>query len=124
MAPSISSLISLATFVASANALTYDYVIIGAGTSGLIVAHRLTELANVTVAVIEAGSSVVNNINVTDVGGYGNAFDTPIDWAYQTTNQTYVDDGATKVLRAGKAVGGTSTINGMCESSKSVCSHV
>lgn len=64
--------------------------------------------------VIEAGSSVVNNINVTDVGGYGNAFDTPIDWAYQTTNQTYVDDGATKVLRAGKAVGGTSTINGIC----------
>jgi choline dehydrogenase-like flavoprotein len=82
MFPPVLSLLSLATLVASTQALTYDYIIVGAGTSGLVIAHRLTELSNVTVAVIEAGLSVINSANVTDVGGYGNAFDTPIDWAY------------------------------------------
>lgn len=33
----------------------YDFVIVGRGTSGLIVANRLSEMNNVTVAVIEAG---------------------------------------------------------------------
>jgi choline dehydrogenase-like flavoprotein len=111
MAPLLKRIIPFATLLTSAQALAYDYVIIGAGTSGLVIAHRLTELANVTVAVIEAGSSVVDNINVTDVGGYGNAFGTAIDWAYESTNQSFTD-GSTKTLRAGKAVGGTSTING------------
>lgn len=110
MTPSISSVLSLAALAATSQALTYDYVI-GGGTSGLTVAHRLSEL-NVTVAVIEAGASVVNNINVTDVGGYGNAFGTQIDWAYESIKQTFAN-GDKQVLRAGKAVGGTSAINGM-----------
>ncbi|KAF4626307.1 hypothetical protein G7Y89_g11852 [Cudoniella acicularis] len=105
IAPSFSFL-SIATLLATSQALTYDYVIIGGGTSSLVVAHRLSELPNVTVAVIEAGASVVYNINVTDVGGYGNAFGTAIDWAYQSTNQTS-GGGWVQTLRAGKAVGGT-----------------
>lgn len=92
--------------------INYDYVIIGAGTSGLVVAHRLSELENVTVAVIEAGDSVFNNSNVTNPAGYGLAFGTAIDWAYQTTNQAYAGD-TVQTMRAGKAIGGTSTINGM-----------
>jgi hypothetical protein len=111
----LSVFLSLAALVTSSQALTYDYVIIGAGTSGLVIANRLSELPNITVAVIEAGASVVNNTNVTDIGGYGNAFGTAIDWAYQSTNQTYAG-GAVQTLRAGKAVGGTSTINGMVSS--------
>src|SRR4051812_650433 len=53
--------------------LTYDYVIVGAGTSGLVIANRLSEL-NVTVAVIEAGDSQLNNVNVSNPMGYGLAF--------------------------------------------------
>ncbi|KAJ5980652.1 hypothetical protein N7481_007950 [Penicillium waksmanii] len=81
---------------------TYDYIVVGGGTSGLVVANRLSELENINVLVIEAGGSAYDNVNVTDTGGYGNAFDTDIDWAYKTKDQEY-----------GKALGGTSLINGM-----------
>ncbi|KAL4925455.1 GMC family oxidoreductase [Aspergillus undulatus] len=90
----------------------YDFIIVGGGTSGLVVANRLSELSNLTVAVIEAGDSVYNNSDVTDVLGYSLAFGTEIDWAYETENQTYAG-GATQIIRAGKALGGTSAINGM-----------
>ncbi|KAF9873797.1 glucose oxidase [Colletotrichum karsti] len=96
----------------AASSQRFDYVIIGGGTSGLVVANRLSELKNVTIAVIEAGDSVYDNANVTDLGGYGNAFGTNIDYAYQTTPQKYGGN-KTQTLRAGKALGGTSTINGM-----------
>ncbi|KAJ8062710.1 hypothetical protein OCU04_009230 [Sclerotinia nivalis] len=91
--------------------LTYDYVIVGGGTSGLVIANRLSEL-DVTVAVIEAGDSGYNNVNITNPAGYGLAFGTDIDWAYQSINQKYAGN-ATQTLRAGKVIGGTSTINGM-----------
>lgn len=99
----------------AANQTAYDYIIVGGGTSGLVVANRLSEDSSVSVLVIEAGASVLDNTNVTDVDGYGLAFGTDIDWQYQSVNQTYGGD-AQKVLRAGKALGGTSTINGAHES--------
>jgi choline dehydrogenase-like flavoprotein len=89
----------------------YDFVIVGGGTSGLVVANRLSEKPDITVAVIEAGDSVLNNPKVSEVSGYGLAFGSEIDWAYQTENQTYAG-GQQQTMRAGKAVGGTSTING------------
>jgi len=89
----------------------YDFVIVGAGTSGLVVANRLSEMEDVTVAVIEAGDSVLNNHNVTSIIGYGLSFGSSIDWAYQTEDQKYAG-GLKQTMRAGKAIGGTSTING------------
>lgn len=89
----------------------YDFVIVGGGTSGLTLANRLSELRHVTVAVIEAGESALNNFNVSNVMGYSTAFGTQVDWAYQTENQTYAG-GLQQTIRAGKALGGTSTING------------
>ncbi|PBP25420.1 glucose oxidase [Diplocarpon rosae] len=117
MSPSLTSLVQFLSLLATThglptNELVYDYVIVGAGTSGLVVANRLSEIPDVTVAVIEAGQSVFNNENVTDINGYGRAFGTDIDFAYQTVNQTYAN-GARQIMRAGKAIGGTSTINGM-----------
>lgn len=91
---------------------TYDYIVVGGGTSGLVVANRLSEQENINVLVIEAGGSVFNNTNVTSTSGYGKAFGTPIDWAYETINQEY-GDGSPQTVRAAKALGGTSTINGM-----------
>lgn len=95
----------------SPSAPHYDFVIIGGGTSGLTIANRLSELQHVTVAVIEAGESALNNFNVTNVMGYSTAFGTQVDWAYQTESQTYAG-GMQQIIRAGKALGGTSTING------------
>ena len=93
----------------------YDYVVIGGGTSGLVIANRLSEQKDVSVLVIEAGDSVFNNTNVTEssilwILNLG----TSIDWQYQGSNQTYAD-GKPRTLSAGKAIGGSSTINGRTE---------
>lgn len=95
----------------SQNADSYDFIIVGGGTAGLAVANRLSEMPDITVAVIETGDSVFHNHNVTQVTGYGLSFGTAIDWAYETENQTYAG-GSKQIMRAGKAIGGTSTING------------
>lgn len=66
---------------------TFDYIIAGAGTCGLVLANRLSADPKVRVAVIEPGEDVRNNINVTDPGLFTVAYDTPIDWQYSTTPQ-------------------------------------
>ncbi|CAN9254114.1 unnamed protein product [Alternaria alternata] len=90
----------------------YDYIIVGGGTSGLVVANRLSEDYNVSVAVIEAGGVELYNSNITDTSKYGNAFSTSVDWQYESVPQIFAGN-ASQVLRAGKALGGTSNINGM-----------
>ncbi|KAF2188096.1 GMC oxidoreductase [Zopfia rhizophila CBS 207.26] len=91
---------------------TFDYIIVGGGTAGLVLANRLSSNLSITVAVIEAGDSVLDNPNVTDVSAFGLAFGSSIDWAYTSAPQKYAGN-RTLTYDAGKALGGTSTINGM-----------
>ncbi|KAH9900433.1 putative GMC oxidoreductase [Xylariomycetidae sp. FL2044] len=105
------ALLMLASSI-SASCEAFDYVIVGAGTCGLVVANRLSEDPSVQVAVLEPGGDVRDNPNVTDVNGFATAFDTPIDWQYSTTPQSGAS-GRVIEWHSGKAIGGTSTINGM-----------
>ncbi|KAE8332471.1 putative glucose oxidase [Aspergillus sergii] len=88
----------------------YDYIIVGGGTSGLAVANRLAQDPKVSVLIIEAGSSVFDNVNVTDINNLPYTYDSPLDWAYETTEQSFGK--RRQVMRAGRALGGTSVMNG------------
>jgi choline dehydrogenase-like flavoprotein len=89
----------------------FDFIIIGGGTAGLTLANRLTELPQIAVAVIEAGGEAFKNPNVTDPNSFTAALGTQVDWQYKSINQTYA--GGQKIAyHGGKAIGGTSAING------------
>ncbi|KAK4245571.1 glucose oxidase [Corynascus novoguineensis] len=103
--------LALRTCASGACLESFDYIIIGAGTSGLVVANRLSENLSVTVAVIEPGTDQRNNSNVTSTE-FGKGLDTPIDWNYASIRQPNAGN-RTFAMHAGKAWGGTSTINGM-----------
>ncbi|GKT70436.1 GMC oxidoreductase [Colletotrichum tofieldiae] len=91
---------------------SYDYVVVGAGASGLTVANRLSEDPNVTVLVIEAGELDAGEDFVKIPGLAGGAVGTKYDW-----NTTYVANdalgGRVVSIPQGKIVGGSTKLNRM-----------
>ncbi|GIJ87035.1 hypothetical protein Asppvi_005937 [Aspergillus pseudoviridinutans] len=75
-------------------------------------ANRLSEDTHLSVLIIERGGSVLQNPLVYNTSAYGVAFGSAIDYAYQSAPQRYMGN-KVETLRAGKALGGTTTINGM-----------
>ncbi|KAJ7323862.1 alcohol oxidase [Mycena albidolilacea] len=97
--------------VAELAPLEYDFVIVGGGTAGLVVANRLTENAKFSVLVLEAG---VNNQDVLDstVPFLVNDLLVPniYEWNYTTTPQSGLNGRALPYLRA-HMLGGCSAHN-------------
>ncbi|KAI3605537.1 aryl-alcohol oxidase [Moniliophthora roreri] len=88
----------------------YDFVIVGGGTAGSVLANRLTEDGNSKVLVVEAG---VNNEGVlaSEVPFLaGNLFGGPLDWNYSTVSQAGADGRQISVPR-GFVLGGSSSIS-------------
>ncbi|KAG8738295.1 hypothetical protein FRC10_007071 [Ceratobasidium sp. 414] len=100
------SLASLVSGVA-VSAATYDYVIVGGGTAGLVVAARLSEDPNVRVAVLEAGGTA----NITDLRNRYLPYGTQVDWVLPTVPQTAANNRVYTHVQ-GKVLGGSSAING------------
>ncbi|MDR8726055.1 GMC family oxidoreductase [Burkholderia pseudomultivorans] len=90
----------------------YDYIVVGAGSSGCVVAGRLSEDPAVRVLLVEAGPSM-DNLWVRMPAGAGKLFmDKRFNWAFDTEPVPTLG-GRTVYWPRGKGLGGSSSINGM-----------
>jgi len=90
----------------------FDYVIVGAGSSGAVLANRLSEDPGVTVCLIEAGPRDTHPLIKVPLGLIGLAKSKRVNWLYSSTPQTGMNGRQIGVPR-GKVLGGSSAINGM-----------
>jgi choline dehydrogenase len=90
---------------------TFDYVIIGAGSSGCVLAARLSEDASARVLLLEAGEDDTNPDIHTPSAAW-NVWMTEADWGYTTVPQPGAA-GRTLYLPRGKVLGGSSSLNAM-----------
>ena len=96
----------------TSQATTYDYIIIGAGSAGCMLAKRLTENPNKRVLLIEAGKHD-NYIWIHIPVGYLYCIDNPrADWRFKTTAEKGLN-GRSLLYPRGRVLGGCSSINGM-----------
>jgi choline dehydrogenase len=89
----------------------YDYVIVGAGSAGCVLANRLTEDPNLTVLLIEAGGSDKKR-EIAIPAAFSKLFKTSYDWAYETEEQSHLNNRRLYWPR-GKMLGGSSSLNAM-----------
>ena len=91
---------------------TYDYIIIGAGSAGCMLAKRLTENPQKKVLLIEAGKND-NYIWIHIPVGYLYCIDNPrADWRFKTVAEKGLN-GRSLLYPRGRVLGGCSSINGM-----------
>ncbi len=89
----------------------YDYVVIGAGSAGCVLANRLSEDPGTRVLVLEAGGKD-RSPNIKIPAAFGNQFHSKLDWDFATDPEPHVD-GREMYIPRGKSLGGSSSMNAM-----------
>ncbi|MGC1308561.1 MAG: GMC family oxidoreductase N-terminal domain-containing protein [Phormidesmis sp.] len=89
--------------------MQYDFIIVGGGSAGCVLASRLSENPEVRVLMIEAGSAQPpENVHLPAMWPF--LWHTPVDWDYQSVPQAALGDRPTHEPR-GKILGGSSALN-------------
>ena len=90
---------------------TYDYIIVGAGSAGCVLAARLTEQPQTRVMLLEAGGpDGAREVQIP--AAFSKLFKTALDWNYSTEPEPHLYDRQLYWPR-GKLLGGSSSINAM-----------
>ena len=93
--------------------LGFDYIIIGAGAAGCVIAHRLIKNLNCSVLLLEAGNPDSNPaIHNTDIPSMTSLWGSNADWGYATESEPGLGDRQISIAQ-GKVLGGGTSINAM-----------
>ncbi len=90
---------------------TYDYIVVGAGSAGCVLAARLTESPNVRVLLLEAGGADTAK-EVRIPAAFSKLFKSNCDWNYSTEEEPNLN-GRRLYWPRGKMIGGSSSMNAM-----------
>jgi choline dehydrogenase len=91
---------------------SFDYIVVGAGTAGCVVASRLSEETGASVLVLEAGGSDRSPWIQVPIGYGRTFFDAKINWMYETEPDPRLNFRASYWPR-GRVIGGSGSINAM-----------
>jgi choline dehydrogenase len=101
------------TRASSKGATQFDYIIVGAGSAGCVLANRLSEDSSRTVLLLEAGGLEHRHWRMKMPLAWRDTFmDPQLGWGYSSEPEPYADQRRIPVPR-GKVLGGSSSVNGM-----------
>jgi choline dehydrogenase len=93
-------------------AKTIDYIIVGSGSAGAVVASRLSEDADVSVLLLEAGGADRHPLQLMPIAFRKVAYHPAFNWAYESEPEPGLNNRHLPIPR-GKTLGGTSSVNAL-----------